>query len=171
MNAVSDGFISIGDSAFQTNPLNGYGIGPAMLSAKIASDVAIVCLEQNKFSRNDLWKFNYEYMAKLGKRYTTNKIMKDFIQTLDQVEAEHFFKALGIKKYYKSSNFIKELSNPDKIKMLYDLSKKRSLFRKFFKLIIKIKSVSSHCDKYPKNSWNYDIWINELNNKLQIKNQ
>lgn len=171
LNAVSAGFISIGDSAFQTNPLNGYGIGPAMLSAKIASDVAIVCLEQNKFSRNDLWKFNYEYMAKLGKRYTTNKIMKDFIQTLDQAEAEHFYKTLGIKKYYKSSNFIKELSNPDKIKMLYDLSKKRSLFSKFLKLMIKIKSVSSHCDKYPKNSWNYDIWINELNNKLQIKNQ
>lgn len=170
LNAVSNGFISIGDSAFQTNPLNGYGIGPAMLSAKIASEVAIVCLEQNKFSRNDLWKFNYEYMAKLGKRYTTNKIMKDFIQTLDQAETEHFFKTLGIKKYYKSSNFIKELSNPDKIKILYDLSKRRSLFSKFLKLMIKIKSVSSHCDKYPKNSWNYDIWINELINKLQIRN-
>jgi len=92
--------------------------------------------------------------------------MKDFHQTLNQAEAEIFFKFLGIKKCYKSSNFIKELSNTDKIKILYHLSKRRSLFNKFLKLIIKIKSVSSHCDKYPKSSWNYNIWVNELINKL-----
>ena len=109
-------------------------------------------------------------MIQLGKRYTTNKIMKDFIQTLDQSEAEHFFRSLGIKKYYNSGNFILELSKPDKIKMLYSLSKKRSLFSKFLKLILKIRSVSSHCDKYPKNSWNYDIWVNALLNKLQNRN-
>ena len=166
LNAVSDGLISIGDSAFHTNPLNGYGIGPAMLSAKIATETAMFCLEKNKFSRDDLWKFNYDYMLKCGKRYTTNKIMKDFIQTLNRVEAEHFFKSLGIKKYYKSGNFIKELSNPDKIKLLYSLSKKRSLFNKFLKLIIKIKSASSHCDKYPKSSVKYNIWLDELTNKL-----
>jgi geranylgeranyl reductase family protein len=166
LNAVSDGLISIGDSAFHTNPLNGYGIGPAMLSSKIATETAIFCLEKNKFSRNDLWKFNYNYMLKYGKRYTTNKIMKDFIQTLNQVETEYFFKSLGIKKRYKSANFIKELSNPDKIKLLYSLSKKRSLFNKFLRLIIKIKSVSSHFDKYPKSSLKYNIWLNELTNKL-----
>jgi hypothetical protein len=105
-------------------------------------------------------------MLKQGKRYITNKIMKDFIQTLNQVEAEHFFRSLGIKKYYKSGNFIKELSNSDKMKLLYNLSKKRSLFNKFLKLIFKIKSVSSHCNKYPKNSLKYNIWLNELTNKI-----
>ena len=166
LNAVSNGFISIGDSAYHTNPLNGYGIGPAMLSAKIASETALFCLDQNRFSRNDLWKFNYDYMMKLGKRYTTNKIMKDFIQTLSPGEAENFFKSLGIKKYYKSGNFIKELSKLDKIKMSYNLLNRKALFSKLLKLIIKIKFVSSHFDKYPKDSLNYDIWVNELINKL-----
>lgn len=166
LNAVSDGLISIGDSAFHTNPLNGYGIGPAMLSAKIATETAIFCLEKNRFSRNDLWKFNYDYMLKQGKRYTTNKIMKDFLQTLNHVEAEHFFRSLGIKRCYKSGNFIKELSNSDKIKLLYSLSKRKSLFNKFLRLIIKIKSVSSHCDKFPKSYLGYNFWLNELTNKL-----
>ena len=105
-------------------------------------------------------------MLKHGKRYTTNKIMKDFIQTLNQTEADYFFKSLGIKKRYKSGNFIKELSNSDKIKLLYSLSKRRSLFKKFLKLIIKIKSVSSHCDKYPKIYSGHNFWLNELTNNL-----
>ncbi|WP_455369940.1 hypothetical protein, partial [[Eubacterium] cellulosolvens] len=166
LSAVSDGLISIGDSAFHTNPLNGYGIGPAMISAKIASETAIFCLEQNRFSRNELWKFNCEHMIKLGKRYTINRIMKDFIQTLNQTEAKYFFKSLGIKRNYTSSNFIKELSNSDKIKLLFSLSKQGSLIKKILKLIIKIKTVSSHFDKYPNSFLNYDIWVNELIDKL-----
>ena len=166
LNAVSDGFITIGDSAFHANPLNGYGIGPAMISANIASETIISCLENNRFSRNDLWKFNYNYIMKVGKRYTTNDIMKDFIQSLDPAESEYFFNSLGIKRNYTSSNFIKELSNLDKIKLLLKLSKRRTLTNKILKLIYKIKLVSSHFNKYPKDSCNYDIWVNELVNKL-----
>ncbi len=165
-NAVADGFLAIGDAAYHANPLNGDGIGPAMGAARIAGDIASACLEKDDTSTKALWKFNVEYMKRQGCRYTTNKVLSDFIRGLKSQQMAEFFKALGIRREYHSGDLFGELSSRNKAGIFFKMSYRTRLLFSLLTLKRRMDAVSSHCRRFPEDPLLFPRWLMELKQDL-----
>ena len=71
---TSNGLMLVGDAAHQVNPIHGGGMGIAMESAKILSDVAYDAIEQNDFSDKFLSRYKREWDNKYG--LVINRLLK-----------------------------------------------------------------------------------------------
>ena len=62
-------FMLCGDAASLADPLSGEGIGPAMISGRIAAFHAIRCTKNNDFSEKFMKEYDKEIYIKFGKSY------------------------------------------------------------------------------------------------------
>lgn len=86
---VADGYALVGDSAGMTVPLNGSGIVLSMRAGKILADK--ICSDTEKpFSKENLWKYQYEYFQTLGKDLVTIDILKNFFTTCKGKDVDYF---------------------------------------------------------------------------------
>ena len=65
-NMVGNGVVIVGDAACLVNPIHGGGIGPSMLSGRLAGQAIIGALEKGDASQKSLWPYNGKYMEKYG---------------------------------------------------------------------------------------------------------
>jgi flavin-dependent dehydrogenase len=79
---VGDGFMLVGDSACQVNPIHGGGIGPSMTAGKLAAEVAIESLERGDFSTRALWPYNSSYMKAYGYKQAGLDLFRIFLQKI-----------------------------------------------------------------------------------------
>lgn len=80
---VANGFLAVGDAAVTVNPVHGGGIGPALLSAELASKAVIDAFERNDVSeRGGLWKYNLEYLKAYGTKQAMLDVFRLMLQTL-----------------------------------------------------------------------------------------
>ncbi len=80
INLVGNGILFVGDSACQTNPAHGSGIGPSMSAGKLAAQVACRAMDTGDVSRSNLWFYNTKYMLKYGIRYAGLEVFKILLQ-------------------------------------------------------------------------------------------
>ncbi|MEM2942343.1 MAG: NAD(P)/FAD-dependent oxidoreductase [Candidatus Bathyarchaeia archaeon] len=160
--AVAGGFLAIGDAACHANPLNGDGIGPAMLSAKIASDVVASCLGRGVNSQDALWRFNTEYMKVQGHRYSGNKVFSEFLRGLRADEAVAMLRALGVKKEYTSGDLFRELSSLDRLRMILRVGVKPRFISHLLATLRRMRAVASHCREYPPEPSQFSRWRTAL---------
>lgn len=86
---VADGYALVGDSAGMTVPLNGSGIVLSMRAGKILAD-KICEAEDDNFSINNLWKYQYEYFQTLGKDLVMIDILKNFFTFCKGKDVDYF---------------------------------------------------------------------------------
>lgn len=86
---VADGYALVGDSAGMTIPLNGSGIVLSMRAGKILADKISEC-EENPYSTENLWKYQYEYFQTLGKGLVTIDILKNFFTHCRGKDVDYF---------------------------------------------------------------------------------
>jgi digeranylgeranylglycerophospholipid reductase len=79
---VGEGFMLVGDSACQVNPIHGGGIGPSMIAGKIAAEVVDRCLEKGDVSSKALWDYNLKYMKAYGAKQAGLDLFRLFIQKI-----------------------------------------------------------------------------------------
>ncbi len=168
-SAVASGFLAIGDAACHANPLNGDGIGPAMLSARIASDMATSCLSRSVNSEDALWGFNVEYMKAQGHRYSANKVLSDFMLGLEADEVVVLLKALGTKGEYASGDLFGELSNLNKLTMICRMAPRPRFLFRLLATFRRICAVSSHCKEFPADPSGFDRWRSKLSQYLRTE--
>jgi len=168
-SAVASGFLAIGDAACHANPLNGDGIGPAMLSARIASDTAASCLSRNVNSEDALWSSNVEYMKAQGHRYSANKVLSDFMRGLEADEIVVLLKALGTKGEYASGDLLGELSDLNKLTVILRMALRSKFLFRLLATVRRIYAVSSHCKEFPPDPSGFYHWVSKLNQDLRIK--
>ncbi|MBS7623396.1 NAD(P)/FAD-dependent oxidoreductase [Candidatus Bathyarchaeota archaeon] len=156
--AVAGGFLTIGDAACHANPLNGDGIGPAMLSAKIAADVVGSCLGRGVSSVDALWRFNVEYMRVQGHRYSGNRVFSDFMRGLKAGEVVSLLKALGVKKEYTSGDLFSELSYLNRLQMILRVGVRPRFISHLLATIRRMRAVSTHCREYPTEPSRFNRW-------------
>lgn len=79
------GFILVGDSACQVNPIHGGGIGEAMKAGYLAG-MCIKKIHENKkmdkISLDDLWDYNISYMRECGAKNAGLDLFRLFLQSL-----------------------------------------------------------------------------------------
>lgn len=86
---VADGYAAIGDSAGMTIPLNGSGIVLSMDAGKILADT-ITQAEENPFSIENLWKYQYQYFKTMGKDLVMIDILKNFFTFCKTKDIDYF---------------------------------------------------------------------------------
>lgn len=62
---VCDGYAAVGDSAGMTIPLSGSGITLSMKAGRLLADTVIN--SKGNFTKEELWKYEYEYFQRFGK--------------------------------------------------------------------------------------------------------
>ena len=58
---VGNGFMAMGDAAFQTKPFSGEGVTSSFTACQIAAEVATEALRRGDVSRESLWDYNVRY--------------------------------------------------------------------------------------------------------------
>lgn len=79
---VANGIMLTGDVACLVNPIHGGGIGPSMMSGKLAAETAVRAIENGDVSREGLWQYNLDYMQNYGAKQAGLDIFRIFLQTL-----------------------------------------------------------------------------------------
>ncbi|MBW6451834.1 MAG: geranylgeranyl reductase family protein [DPANN group archaeon] len=184
---VSNGFMVVGDTASQVNPITGGGIGQSILAGYIAADVAYKAIKKNDFSQEGLWEYNLkfikfnEYSQKKGddtKYYNGTlqanlDVVKQFYQSSSEEELEYIsnnylnddiFKNLSIKGQFSISSKLK-------IKIIIAIIKKPKIFLKLFNMAIKIKKISKLYKNYPKTPKEFPKWKNKIDKEYQHINK
>ena len=66
---VGDGFLALGDAAYQNKPFSGEGVTSGFAAAQIAAEVAIAALAKGEPSRAALWAYNTRYFRGQGAKF------------------------------------------------------------------------------------------------------
>ncbi len=83
---VGNGVMLIGDAACLVNPIHGGGIGPSMVSGRIAAEVASEAIEQSDTSKQSLWRYNADVMKAYGAKQASLDIFRIFLQEIGDEE-------------------------------------------------------------------------------------
>ncbi len=140
------GFMLCGEAACITSPMNGCGVGSAMISAKIAAEVISQALLRKETSVDRLWEYQVRFMEERGRDLAALDAMRRGFQKFSQEEASFLinkgiitktdleniihvkYKKIGIFKII--SSLIKGISN---IQIMLRMRKVTSVSNKIFK--------------------------------------
>jgi len=76
---TGNGFVVVGDSACQANPIHGGGIGPSMMGGTLAGKAITDAVEREDVSRESLWRYNADYMRAYGAKQAGLDIFRLFL--------------------------------------------------------------------------------------------
>jgi len=76
---TGNGFVVVGDSACQVNPIHGGGIGPSMMGGTLAGKAIAEAVEKDDVSREGLWRYNADYMKAYGAKQAGLDIFRLFL--------------------------------------------------------------------------------------------
>jgi geranylgeranyl reductase family protein len=86
---VANGFILVGDSACQVNPIHGGGIGPSMYAGKLAAEAIVEAYDRGLFTAEELWMYNVRYMRSYGAKQAALDILRRFLQGLSDKDIDY----------------------------------------------------------------------------------
>ncbi|MFX1366013.1 MAG: geranylgeranyl reductase family protein [Promethearchaeota archaeon] len=81
-SCTDKGFMLIGDAACQVNPLHGGGIDPSMRAGYYAANSAVRAIENNNYSIDELWDYNYNVMTSFGAEFASLDLLRIVLQSL-----------------------------------------------------------------------------------------
>jgi flavin-dependent dehydrogenase len=85
-----DGFLLIGDSACQVEPLSGSGIASGMLAGYLAAEVVNRLLQSDTpLTKAKLWPYNYKWIRRIGAQYASIDVFRLFL--LSRNESDYNF--------------------------------------------------------------------------------
>ena len=95
---VANGIMLIGDAACLVNPIHGGGIGPSMLSGRLAAETAADAITSGDLTRDGLWQYNIDYMKKYGGKQAGLDIFRIFLQSISDDEIDYGMKRRLVKR-------------------------------------------------------------------------
>jgi digeranylgeranylglycerophospholipid reductase len=128
---VGNGFLCLGDAACQIVPTTGSGIASAMYAADIASKAIARAVNEEDYTINTLWDYNYYYQSKRGAILASYDIIRLFMQSLTYDEIKSIFNS----HFLKDSNFIDLYSSN---KFVYNI---QQIFELFSRLISNVELI------------------------------
>ncbi len=88
---VGDGFMVMGDAAFQTKPFSGEGVTSSFTACQIAAEVAAEALRRNDVSRRALWPYNVRYFRDQGAKFASLFVQLPAAAELSRREVDYLF--------------------------------------------------------------------------------
>ena len=88
---VGNGFMVMGDAAFQTKPFSGEGVTSSFTACQIAAEVAVEALRQGDVSRERLWPYNVRYFRDQGAKFASLFVQLPAAAELSRREVDYLF--------------------------------------------------------------------------------
>ncbi|MFQ6085145.1 MAG: NAD(P)/FAD-dependent oxidoreductase [Candidatus Bathyarchaeia archaeon] len=146
---VANGFMVGGDAAFLTNPITGGGIGPSMISGKLAGEMVAEAIEKDDLSAKGLWRYNSDFMAAYGAKQAALDVFRMLLQRLSDedlsfgmshklIKEEDILKTSsdGRLRLTISDRFLRALRGLSRHSLLRQLSKVGSLMSRMKELYL-----------------------------------
>lgn len=141
----------LGVSACQNNPLIKYDVEFEINSAYIAGKTILKALSENKFSTENLWNYNIEFMGSFGSRLAFTEVVKDFISSISTEQLKYLLKNKII-----SFDFMNKANNSLK-KRQFLLNGAKILFKpKLLKKLIQLSNYSKNVERLYNDYPEYD---------------
>ncbi|MFL7871208.1 MAG: NAD(P)/FAD-dependent oxidoreductase [Anaerolineales bacterium] len=166
---VGAGFMAIGDAANQNKPFSGEGVTSGFTACKIASEVAINCLEKGDFSRESLWAYNLRYFRGQGAKFAGGLAQLPAVAELTWADVNFLFRQEII---FSSADF-EEMNNNYEILMGTGKMLKIALglfwgvltgqfsvtsLKKFLSISGKAGKLKAHYLQFPESSLGFAEW-------------
>ena len=88
---VGNGFMVVGDAAFQTKPFSGEGVTSSFTACQIAAEVAAEALRAGDASRETLWPYNTRYFRDQGAKFASMFVQLPAAAELSRREVDFLF--------------------------------------------------------------------------------
>jgi digeranylgeranylglycerophospholipid reductase len=88
---VGDGFMAMGDAAFQTKPFSGEGVTSSFTACQIAAEVAAEALRAGDTGRATLWAYNLRYFRDQGAKFAAMFVQLPAAAELSRREVDFLF--------------------------------------------------------------------------------
>lgn len=88
---VGNGFMVMGDAAFQTKPFSGEGVTSSFTACQIAAEVAVEALRRGDVSQTALWPYNARYFRDQGAKFAAMFIQLPAAAELSRREVDFLF--------------------------------------------------------------------------------
>ncbi|HSR33328.1 MAG TPA: NAD(P)/FAD-dependent oxidoreductase [Anaerolineae bacterium] len=88
---VGNGFMVMGDAAFQTKPFSGEGVTSSFTACQIAAEVAAEALQSGNVSRQALWPYNVRYFRDQGSKFASMFVQLPAAAELSRREVDFLF--------------------------------------------------------------------------------
>lgn len=88
---VGNGFMVMGDAAFQTKPFSGEGVTSSFTACRIAAEVAADALRAGDVSREALWPYNVRYFRDQGAKFASMFVQLPAAAELSRHEVDYLF--------------------------------------------------------------------------------
>ena len=88
---VGNGFMMMGDAAFQTKPFSGEGVTSSFTACQIAAEVATEALRGGDVSREALWPYNVRYFRGQGAKFASMFVQLPAAAELSRHEVNFLF--------------------------------------------------------------------------------
>jgi digeranylgeranylglycerophospholipid reductase len=88
---VADGFLVVGDAAFQTKPFSGEGVTSSFTACQIAAEVLAEALRRGDVSRASLWPYNVRYFRDQGAKFASMFVQLPAAAELSRAEVDYLF--------------------------------------------------------------------------------
>ena len=88
---VGNGFMVMGDAAFQTKPFSGEGVTSSFTACQIAAEVAEEALQAGDVGRTALWPYNVRYFRDQGAKFASMSVQLPAAAELSRQEVDFLF--------------------------------------------------------------------------------
>lgn len=88
---VGNGFMVVGDAAFQTKPFSGEGVTSSFTACQIAAEIAADALRKGDTSREGLWPYNVRYFRGQGAKFASLFVQLPAAAELSRREVDYLF--------------------------------------------------------------------------------
>lgn len=157
---VSNGVMFVGDAACLVNPIHGGGIGPSMLSGKLAVETALEALEKGDASRGGLWQYNVKYMQSYGAKQASLDIFRLLLQVISDDDLNFSMKNRLVREedvLWTSLMGDLRLSTKDKVERVLKGAGRPGLLMKMEKTASKMRKIKALYQTYP-SLHEFDAW-------------
>jgi digeranylgeranylglycerophospholipid reductase len=89
---VGDGFLAMGDAAYQNKPFSGEGVTSGFAACQIAAEVAIAALAKGEPGRAALWAYNTRYFRGQGAKFAAGLAQLPATAELSRSDVDWLFR-------------------------------------------------------------------------------
>jgi flavin-dependent dehydrogenase len=165
---VCNGFLSIGDSAFQNKPFNGEGMSSGMKAAQLALPAILEAARANDFSRERLWAYNVAFYHGFGADFAMIRGTGETLVALTPEEFNWMFEHgfMNEKMLQSTWETYKAGFNIKMVKSVFHGFKKWGLFKKIIGGILLGMKLQGIYKKYPKIPAGLEAWFQKFQKAL-----
>ncbi len=162
---VGNGIVIIGDAACQVNPIHGGGIGPSMVSGKLAGEQISKSLEHGETSCDSLWPINSRYMKFYGAKQAGLDVFRVFLQKIKNEDLSYGMKY----RLFKEEDVLAagmdgdiHLNVTDATRRVFRGLGRISFLKKLYSMAKTAKRIKNLYAEYPDSSQKLTEWKTEI---------